>query len=69
MIPVNEAKRRAHEIKYAERDRAMRERIGREVKGFAVDLEIVESPHDLLLFWNDQEKFEPWTVVKEGVKR
>jgi hypothetical protein len=63
-----EAKRRATEMEMAEQDRELREFIGREVKGMAVDLEGVTSVVDMLLFWEDQERFSPWTIIKEGVR-
>ncbi len=62
-----EAKRRTKEIRKAEHDRVAAERIGREVKGMAVDLEVVSTVDDFLLYWNDQERFEPWSVPKEKV--
>lgn len=66
-LGASEAKRRAREIEFTERERLRQEFIGREVKGMAVDLEAVDVVDDLLLFWNDQERFEPWTVVREKV--
>ncbi len=64
-LGAKEAKRRAREIEEAERLESHRQWVGREVKGMAVDLEAVNVVDDLLLFWNDQERFEPWTVVRE----
>lgn len=48
-----------------ERQEARRREIGRTVKGFAIDLEVVEFVEDMKIFWDHQERTEPESIVRE----
>lgn len=64
-VDSSEARKRADEIRRQERADERRKAVGRMVKGFAIDLEVVETVEDMKIFWDDQEKFSPWSIVKE----
>lgn len=47
-------------------DEVQRRQIGRVVKGFAVDLEAVDTVEDIELLWDYQERIEPESIRREG---
>lgn len=48
-----------------ERELERKREIGRLVKGFAIDLEVVEFVDDMKIFWDHQERTEPGSIVRE----
>ncbi len=64
MLP-EEIRRHASEAKRSVREDARRRQIGTVVKGFAVDLEVVETIEDIVLFWDYQESVNPGSIPLE----
>ena len=60
-----EARKRADEVRRMANAELHAQWLGREVKGFEIDLEIVDTVEDLEFFWDDQERFEPWSIKRE----
>lgn len=45
------------------------EKVGRQVQGFRIDLDVVETVADLEAVWGDQERHDRWSIPKEHAVR